>query len=87
MGSAHVIGRAANRAFEQMADPLLQDAVRRQANGVFDPFGFEELVDIGIGEAGVGPEINARNLAAITRHDRLQNAVPSIGAVNVAGPQ
>jgi hypothetical protein len=50
MGSVHVSGRAANRAFEQIADPLLQDAVRRQANGVFDPFGFEELVDIGIGE-------------------------------------
>jgi hypothetical protein len=38
VGSAHVIGRATNRAFEQIADTLLQDAVRRQANGVFDPF-------------------------------------------------
>ena len=60
MRSAHVIGRATNGAFEQIADTLLQDAVRRQANGVFDPLGFEELVDIGIGEAGVGPEIDAR---------------------------
>lgn len=53
----------------------------------FDPFGFEELVDIGIGEAGVGPEIDARDLALMPRHDRLQHRLPSIGAVNVAGTQ
>ena len=62
MGSAHFIGRAANRAFEKMADPFLQDAIGRQANGVFDPFGFEVFVDIGIGEPGVGAEIDARTL-------------------------
>ena len=67
-----------------MADPLLQDAVRRQTNRVFDPLGFEILVDLGIGEAGVGAKINARDLAPIPRHDRLKHAVPSIGAVDVA---
>ena len=38
-------------------------------------------------EAGVGPEIEAREFAAIARHDRLQDAFPSIGAVDVARPQ
>src|SRR5664279_5910683 len=87
MGSAHVNGRTTNRTFEQIADPLLQDAIRRQANGVFDPFGFEEFIDFWIFETRISPEIDARNLALIPRHDRLQNAVPSIGAVNVARAQ
>ncbi len=78
---------AADRSLEQIADAFLQDAVGRQPNGVFDPFPFEILVDLGIGEAGVGAEIEARNLAAIAGHDRLQDALPSIGAVNIAGPQ
>ena len=81
------IGRPANRPFEQIADPFLQDSVRRKPDRVFDPFGFEILVDIRIGEAGVGAEIDARQLAAIARHDRLQNAFPAVGAVKVAGPQ
>ena len=59
----------------------------RQPYGVFDPFAFEVAVDLGIGEAGVGPEIKARDFAAIARQDRLQNALPAIGAVQVAGPQ
>jgi hypothetical protein len=53
----------------------------------FNPFGFEIFVDLGIGEAGVGAEINARELATIARHDRLQNALPAIGAVHAAGAQ
>ncbi len=68
---------AADRSLEQIADAFLQDAVGRQPNGVFDPFPFEILVDLGIGEAGVGAEIEARNLAAIAGHDRLQDALPS----------
>jgi hypothetical protein len=51
----------------------------------FDPFAFEELVDIGIRKAGIGPEVEARDLAAIARHDRRQNILPAIGAVDVAG--
>ena len=55
------------------------------SRGEFDPFALEILVDFGIGEAGVGAEIDARQLAAIAGHDRLQCALPSIGAVHVAG--
>jgi Enoyl-(Acyl carrier protein) reductase len=45
----------------------LQDAVCRQTYSIFDPFGFEKLVDLGIGKAGVGSEINERDLAAVVR--------------------
>jgi hypothetical protein len=42
-----------------MANPFLQDAVGRQANGVFDSFAFEIVVEVGIDEAGVASEIDA----------------------------
>jgi hypothetical protein len=54
IGSAHVIRWAANGAVEQISDPFLQGAVCRQTYGIFDPFGFEKLVDLGIGKSGVG---------------------------------
>ncbi len=87
MRSAHVIGRATNRAFEQIADTLLQDAVRRKSNGVFDPFSLQIFEHLGIGEAGVGTKINARDFTLIPRHDRLQYCLPSVGAVNIARAQ
>src|SRR5271166_4387148 len=80
-------GGAVNRASEQIADAFLQYAVGGQPNGVFDPFAFEILVDLGIGETRVGAEIDARDLALIARHDRLQHALPFIGAVNIARAQ
>jgi len=68
-----------------MADALLQDAVGRQANGVFDPFTFEIVVKIGVGEAGVASETDARDAAFVARHDRLEHALPAVGAMDVAG--
>ena len=68
-----------------MADPFLQDAVRWQPYCVFDPLGFEKLVNLGIGKTRVGPEINARDLPLIALHNRLQHTLPAIGAVDVAG--
>src|SRR6266404_8935629 len=85
MGPAHVVGRATYRTLEQVADAFLQDAVRRKPDRVLDAFRFQILVDIGIGEARVGAEIDARDLAAIARHDGLQHILPAVGAVNVAG--
>jgi hypothetical protein len=70
-----------------MADPLLQDAVRRQADRVFDPLGFEELVNVWTGETCVRPEINARDFSLVSFDNRPQPALPAIGAVDVAGAQ
>ena len=74
-----------DRTLEQVADPALQDAVRRKPDRVFDPFGFKIFLNIWIGEAGIGPKINARYLAAIARHDAIKHTLPAIGAVDVAG--
>src|SRR5215472_5351247 len=53
-------GRTPDRALKQVADPVLQDAVRREPDRILEPLGFEELVDIGIGKGGVGAKIEAR---------------------------
>ncbi len=87
MEPAHLVRRSSDRAREQIADPVLQDAVGWQPDRKLDPPRFEKLVDLGIGEAGVSPEIDARNLALISRHNGLEHSVLSIGAVNVAGTQ
>src|SRR5271155_3471586 len=39
------------------------------------------------GEGGIGPEIDARDLALVTHDDRLERTVPTIGAVHVARTQ
>ena len=77
--------RPPDRPPEQVADPLLQDAVGRKPDRILDPLRFEELVDIGIRKAGVGAEIEARDLAPIACHDRVEHVVPAVGAVHVAG--
>ena len=58
----HLVRRTPDRAREQVADPLLQDLVGGKADRILDPLGFEELVDLGIGEARVGAEIDAETL-------------------------
>jgi hypothetical protein len=68
-----------------MADPFLQNAVRWQPYCVFDPLGFEKLINFGIGETRVCPEINARDFPLVAFDNRLQHTLPSVGAVDVAG--
>jgi hypothetical protein len=58
---------------------------RRKPDRVSDAFGFGICVDIGIGEAGLGADNDARKLAAIARHDTIKHTFPAIGAVDVAG--
>ena len=50
IGAPHFVRRPPNRARQQMADPFLQDAVRWQPYCVFDPLGFEKLINFGIGD-------------------------------------
>jgi hypothetical protein len=84
IGTPHFIRRTGGSTSSQSS---LARCVGEQACRILDALGFEKLIDIGIGEAGVGTEISARDLALIPRHDRLQNALSSIGAVNVTWAQ
>ena len=52
-------GRPADRAFEQMSDPLLQDVVGWQPDRILEAFGLQELLDLRVGEGGVGAEVAA----------------------------
>jgi hypothetical protein len=41
------IWRSSDRTLEQLADPALQHLVGRKPDRIFDPLGFQELVDLG----------------------------------------
>src|SRR5437660_8703425 len=78
IGTPHFVRPPSDRTRQQMADPLLQYAVRWQADRVFDPLGFEELVYFRIGETRVSPEINARDLPFVSFDNRYQHALPYV---------
>ena len=85
--AAHLVRRSPDRALEQVSDPVLQDAVGRQPDRVADALGFEELVDLGIGEGRVAAKIEPLHGAPVAGDHRLQHRAPAIGAVHVARPQ
>jgi hypothetical protein len=87
VGAPHLVWRAPDRPRQQIADPPLQDAVGGKPDRILDVLGFEKLIDFWICETRVGSEIDARDLASISRDDGLQHAIPSVGAVDVAGTQ
>src|SRR5206468_9139211 len=55
--AAHLVRRSPNRALEQVSDPVLQDPVGRPRDRITHTLGFEELVDLGVGEGRVATEI------------------------------
>jgi hypothetical protein len=57
--------RSPNRALEQVFDLALQDAVGRQADCITHGLGFEELVDLGVGEGRIASEIQPLHDAAV----------------------
>src|SRR6266487_1296406 len=87
MEPKHIVRWSSDCALEQVADPMLQDLVGRQADRIFDPLGFQELVNLRHGERCVSAEIDTRELAFVACNDRLEHAVPAVGAVHVAGTQ
>ena len=85
MTLAHIVRGSSDRTLEQIADPVLEDPVGRQADRIFDPLGFQELVDLRHGERCVSAD--TQELALVACNDRLEHAVPAVGAVHVAGTQ
>lgn len=82
-----MVRRTTNRTYQEVSSTLLQNTLPGQPDRILDPFGFEILVDRGICEARVGAAINAGHLALVARHDRLQHALPAIGAMDIARTQ
>ena len=79
--------RSPDRALEQVSDPVLQDPVGRQPDRVADALGFEELVDLRVGEGRIAAEIEPLHRAPVAGDHRLQHRAPAVGAVHVARPQ
>ncbi len=59
MEDPDIVGRSSDGTGQQMGDLLLQDCVGRQADGIDVTFGFQELVDLWLGEGSIGPEIGS----------------------------
>jgi hypothetical protein len=61
--------------------------VGRQPDRVTHALGFEELVDLRVGEGSVAAEIAPLHRASLAGDHRLQHHAPTLGAVDVAGSQ
>ena len=62
-----LLRRAADRPGQQVADPLLQHRVGRQADGVADALCLQQLVDLGLGERRVAAEVEVEAALAVAR--------------------
>ena len=85
--AAHILRRSPDRAFEEIADLVLQHPIGRQPDRVTHAFGFEELVDLRVGEGRIAAETAPPHSATVAGDHRLQHFSPAGGAVHVARAQ
>src|SRR4051812_34307274 len=76
-----------DRSLQQMSDPILQHLVGRQSDRVAGTLGFKKLIDLGIGEGCITPEIQMLHDAPVTSNHRFQHRAPAVSAMDVARPQ
>src|SRR5580704_11143735 len=79
--------RLPDRALEEVADLVLQHPIGRWPDRITHPFGFEELVDLRVGEGRIAAEIAPLHSATVAGDYRLQYFSPAGGAVHVARAQ
>src|ERR1700694_4208161 len=84
---AHLKRRSTDGTREHVADLALQNVVGRQPYRIAIALGFEELIDLRIGEGRVAAEIAPLHRASVTGDHRLQNVPPAGGAVDVSRTQ
>ena len=70
-----------------MPDPLLQDRIGRQADGIADALGLQQLVQLGLGERRITPEVERKAALPVAGDHGLEHLAPAVGAVHVAGPE
>jgi len=87
VGAPYLFRRSTHRALQQVSDLFLQDAVGRQSDRVSYAFGFEELIDLGVGEGRIAAEIEPLHRAPVTGDHRLQHFPPAISRMDVTGAQ
>ena len=87
VGAANVLGRPPDRAAEQMADPLLQNGIGRQPDGVLEALRLKKRVNLRHGKGGIGAEVSPQPPVTVTGDDRHQHRLPVLGTVGVAPAQ
>src|SRR5215472_11852064 len=83
--AAHLVRRSPNRALEQVSDLALQDAIGPQPDRITHALGFEDLVDLGVGESRITPEIETFHRVPVSGDHWLQHYAPAISAMDVNG--
>ena len=82
-----VLGRAPDRALEPMLDALLQDGVGGQPDGVEVACLLQPRIDCGDRVGGIGTEEPHEVALGISGDDGVEDVLPAVGAVDVAGTQ
>src|SRR6478672_13315633 len=85
--TSYLVRWSSDWSLQQISDLFLQDLVGRQPDCVAGTLGFEQLVDLGIGESRIAPEIQMLHDASIASDHRLQQRAPAIGTMHIARPQ
>ena len=82
---------SAGAALCQPIDPFVEFGIALHADGVIPALGFQQVKQRRDGEGRIGPEPppfdRGPGGGRIARQNRLQHILPTIGAVDIAGPQ
>jgi hypothetical protein len=71
VGHDRLLGWSTDRPLEELADPLLQDLIGRQPDGVANIFGLQQLVDLRLGEGCIGAEVQSDAALTLAGDHRL----------------
>ena len=81
-----LVTRSSHRARQQFGDVPFQDAVGGNADGIFRATPFQRLVNLRLGEGGLGPKDHLFAQLLLPLDLRQQQFFPIVGAVDVTGP-
>ena len=72
-----------HRSYQQGSDLVLQHFVARQPYCVEDSPLLHVLIDVRLGECGIGPKVPAHSCRPVAGQDRIQYITPSVRAMYV----
>ena len=86
-----MVRRSTGASFGQVIDPFVEFGIALHADGVIPALGFQQVKQRRDGEGRIGPEPppfdRGPGGGGTARQNRLQHILPTIGAVDIAGPQ
>src|SRR5215211_4930519 len=80
-------GWTPHRAPEQVRDPALENRIGGQADHIAVVLRFQELIDLRRGKTRIGSDVAPLHRGPVAGDHRLQHLTPTLGGVDVAGPQ